>query len=127
MDWVVENWWLILIGLSIIIGIITAICSFFKLPTEDQVACIKGWLLQAVAEAERCLGSGTGQIKLSAVYSTFVKTFPWLAKIISFDLFSDLVDEALENLSDILQNSVTKENIEDYLHMTDNKDEKDTE
>ena len=35
MDWVVENWWLILIGLSIIICIITAICSFFKLPTEN--------------------------------------------------------------------------------------------
>ena len=66
-------------------------------------------------------------MKLSVVYSSFVKTFPWLAKIISFDFFADLVDEALENLSDILQNSVTKENIEDYLHMTDSKDEKDTE
>lgn len=83
--------------------------------------------MQAVAEAERCLGSKAGQMKLSVVYSSFLKTFPWLAKIISFDLFADLVDEALENLSDILQSRVTKENIEDYLHMTDNKDEKDTE
>ena len=66
-------------------------------------------------------------MKLSVVYSSFVKTFPWLAKIISFDLFADLVDEALENLSDILQSSVTKENIEEYLHMTDNKDEENTE
>lgn len=66
-------------------------------------------------------------MKLSVVYSSFVKTFPWLAKIISFDLFADLVDEALENLSDILQSSVTKENIEDYLHMTDNKDKENTE
>ena len=83
--------------------------------------------MQAVAEAERCLGSETGQMKLSVVYSTFVKTFPWLAKIISFDLFSDLVDEALENLSEILQGDVTKENVEKYLHMTDNKDEENTE
>ena len=66
-------------------------------------------------------------MKLSVVYSSFVKTFPWLAKIISFDLFADLVDEALENLSEILQGDVTKENIEDYLHMTDNKDEENTE
>ena len=66
-------------------------------------------------------------MKLSAVYSSFVKTFPWLAKIISFDLFADLVDEALENLSEILQGDVTKENIEDYLHMTDNKNEENTE
>ena len=66
-------------------------------------------------------------MKLSVVYSTFVKTFPWLAKIISFDLFADLVDEALENLSEILQGDVTKENVEKYLHMTDNKDEKNTE
>ena len=83
--------------------------------------------MQAVAEAERCLGSETGQMKLSVVYSAFVKTFPWLAKIISFDLFSDLVDEALENLSEILQGDVTKENVEKYLHMTDNKDEENTE
>lgn len=83
--------------------------------------------MQAVAEAERCLGSETGQMKLSVVYSTFVKTFPWLAKIISFDLFADLVDEALENLSEILQGDVTKENVEKYLHMTDNKDEDNTE
>lgn len=66
-------------------------------------------------------------MKLSVVYSTFVKTFPWLAKIISFDLFADLVDEALENLSEILQGDVTKENVEKYLHMTDNKDEENTE
>ena len=66
-------------------------------------------------------------MKLSVVYSSFVKTFPWLAKIISFDLFADLVDEALENLSDILQSGVTKENIEEYLHMTDNKDKENTE
>ena len=66
-------------------------------------------------------------MKLSVVYSSFVKTFPWLAKIISFDLFADLVDEALENLSEILQGDVTKENIEDYLHMTDNKVEENTE
>ena len=83
--------------------------------------------MQAVAEAERCLGSKTGEMKLSVVYSTFVKTFPWLAKIISFDLFADLVDEALENLSEILQGDVTKENVEKYLHMTDNKDEDNTE
>ena len=66
-------------------------------------------------------------MKLSVVYSTFVKTFPWLAKIISFDLFADLVDEALENLSEILQGDVTKENVEKYLHMTDNKDKENTE
>ena len=66
-------------------------------------------------------------MKLSVVYSTFVKTFPWLAKIISFDSFADLVDEALENLSEILQGDVTKENVEKYLHMTDNKDEDNTE
>ena len=57
-------------------------------------------------------------MKLSAVYSSFVKTFPWLAKIISFDLFADLVDEALENLSEILQGDVTKENI-DFLKECD--------
>ena len=116
MDWIVENWWLILIGLSIIIGIITAICSFFKLPTEDQVACIKGWLLQAVAEAEKLYGSGTGVLKLRYVYDLFLSRFKELEYFISFDEFSKMVDDSLIGFKDLLEKN---EKINNYVEKSD--------
>ena len=69
---------------------------------------------------------------LLAFFSGFAFVFPVLFILLTeedfvFDLFADLVDEALENLSEILQGDVTKENVEKYLHMTDNKDEDNTE
>lgn len=56
----------------------------------------KEWLKWAVCVAEEELGSGTGQLKLRKVYSMFVDTFPALASILPFNIFSKWVDLALE-------------------------------
>ena len=72
------------------------------LPTEAQLAKVKEWLLWAVTEAEKDLGGGTGKLKLRQVYDLFVTRFPWLAKLVSFELFSDMVDEALEQMREML-------------------------
>lgn len=65
---------------------------------------VKNWLVWAVGEAERQFGGGTGQLKLRTVYKEFVKWFPKLSLIISFERFSFLVDEALETLAVMLKN-----------------------
>ena len=57
------------------------------MPTNEQLKKVKEWLLWAVAEAEKELGSGTGQLKLRYVYDMFIVKFPSLAKIISFETF----------------------------------------
>ena len=54
--------------------------------------------VRAVAE----LGCGTGKLKLRQVYDLFVTRFPWLAKTVSFELFSSLVDDALDEMRDML-------------------------
>ena len=50
---------------------------------------------EATDAAKKELGSGTGQLKLRYVYDMFVSKFPYLVKFISFEYFSDLVDNVL--------------------------------
>lgn len=66
---------------------------------------IKQWLLQAVVQAEKELGSGTGKVKLSAVYDMFIARFPIVSKFISFNTFSSFVDDVLETMREILESN----------------------
>lgn len=87
----------VLLFAMIIIALIVAVKVF----GEQKV---KNWLVWAVGEAEKQFGGGTGQLKLRSVYNEFVKMFPKLSLIITFNRFSYLVDEALEVLSEMLMN-----------------------
>ena len=98
---------IVCIGLAIAIGYALILTwQFFKRPREEQLAQVREWLLWAVTEAERLLGSGTGQLKLRFVYDQFVERFPWLARLISFEKFSDMVDEVLVGMRDMIQSNV---------------------
>lgn len=102
MNFIVEYWYIFVavIVCGFVAGI--AVYNFYKLPTTEQLVKVREWLLWAVTTAEINLGSGTGQLKLRQVYDLFVVRFPWLAKIISFSLFSDLVDDALVEMREML-------------------------
>ena len=80
MKFIVENWYIILACVAFVAVAIVLIYHFFKLPRASQIAKIKEWLLYAVTEAEKELGSGTGQLKLRYVYDMFVAKFPYLVK-----------------------------------------------
>jgi hypothetical protein len=67
---------------------------------------IEVWLLQAVIQAEKQLGSGTGKVKLSFVYDMFLTRFPVVSKLISFNTFSSLVDEVLVTMRELLEKNV---------------------
>ena len=105
MDFFIENWFVIIAILAIVVGIIVSVIKFVKSGKASQIANLKEWLLYATTEAEKALGSGTGKLKLRTVYDMFLAKFPWLAKVISFDMFSGLVDEALEDMNDLLTNN----------------------
>lgn len=79
----------------IIVALVTLVINFINLSKADKIKNVKEWLKWAVIEAEKALGSGTGQIKLRMVYDMAIKQFPWLVQLISFDTFSAWVDEAL--------------------------------
>lgn len=103
MDFLIENWYILLAGVAVLFAALVAIKHYWDLPTANQIAAIKEWLLWAVTQAEADLGSGTGQLKLRYVYDMFVTQFPWAAKVISFELFAKMVDEALEKMREMLK------------------------
>lgn len=105
MNWLTEYWWLIVVIIAAVAVGGTAVYSFIKLPSSKQIEAVKEWLLYWVLQAEASLGGGTGKIKLSMVYDAFVQRFPWLAKMVSFETFSLMVDEVLEKMRDMLQSN----------------------
>lgn len=93
-----------LIILAVLVGIMGY--NFGKQDKETKIANIKQWLKLAVVEAEKALGSGTGQLKLRYVYDLAVKQFPWIVTLVTFEIFSGWVDEALDWMREQLkQNS----------------------
>lgn len=103
-DFIINYWSHILIGALFVAGIVSFIVN--------QRKNIKEWLLYAVIEAEKELGSKTGKIKLRQVFDWFVNTFPVMSKCISFNAFSSLVDMALMEMEKIL---ATNQSIKNYV------------
>ena len=99
---------LIIIFFSAIVGMV--LFNFFKLSKAQQQEKIKEWLLFAVVEAEKHLGGGTGKIKLRYVYDMFVSKFKYMSIIITFEQFSILVDEALEEMKNITKSNASVSN-----------------
>ena len=112
MNFIIENWYIIIGILAVLIVGGLFVYKFLGLPTKEQIGKIKEWLLYAVIEAEKELGSGTGEIKLRSVYSVFIVRFPLVAKLISFETFSLWVDEALHVMRNMLDEN---DNVLDYV------------
>lgn len=97
------DYWPLIVAFFAIAGMaVIYVWRYAGLPTADQLDKVREWLLWAVTQAEMELGGGTGQLKLRAVYDMFVQRFPSMARLISFNTFSDLVDDALDNMREML-------------------------
>lgn len=103
MNWLIDNWFVIVCALCVGAVVALAVQRFIKLPTSEQIETIRAWLLQAVIFAEQEYGAGTGKLKLSSVYAAFCVALPWLAKLISFNKFSEMVDDALVEMRKLLE------------------------
>ena len=106
MEFLVNHWYLIVALVAVIVVVIALVVKFFNLPTEAQLSKVKEWLVYACMEAEKALGEKTGKLKLRMVYDMFLTKFPWLAKVITFEKFSNMVDEALEKFKKMLESNV---------------------
>lgn len=105
MQFFVENWYVAIALLALLTTIVIFAVRFFKKPTAEQLATVKEWLLYATTLAEKELGGGTGKLKLRYVYDMFVQKFPWVAKVLPFELFSEMVDESLDSMNDLLSSN----------------------
>lgn len=111
MNWLVDNWFIVLAFTGIVAMAITYIIKIVDSPTDVQIDNIKEWLKWAVVQAEKDLGSGTGQLKLRMVYNLAVEKFPFIIRIIAFETFSHWVDDALEWMNKQLESNVNMQNI----------------
>ena len=112
MNWIINNWSLLILIAAVVIFIWHYCKRFADLPSEKQIEKIKEWLLFAVIEAEKEFGSGTGMLKLRFVYDRFVERFPSLVSVVPFEIFSKWVDEVLMEMKHLLD---TNKDIEAYV------------
>ena len=101
---------LIIKNMGLIIGTIILIAlagltikEFVELGKEKQLEKVKEWLLYACIMAEKKLGGGTGKVKLRYVYDLFVEKFSFLKLLVTFEQFSEMVDEALVKMREMLE------------------------
>lgn len=113
MEWLIENWYILIAAAAGLAVVVAGVIAFFKLPPALQKKNILNWLLGAVTLAEAKFGSGTGQLKLREVYDKFIQRFPLVSKLISFETFSDLVDSTLETMRASLE---TNESLAAYVN-----------
>ena len=105
MDWIINNWYVIVGAIVSILAIVIVIKNYLDLPNSTKLSKLREWLLYAVLKAEKELGGGTGQIKLRYVYDMFISKFKFLSIFINFDIFSKLVDEALVRMAELLKDN----------------------
>lgn len=104
---------IIVVIIIVAIALIATIIAFVKLPKDKKIANLKEWLKYAVTEAEKALGSGTGQLKLRLVYDMAIKQFSWISSLIPFETFSGWVDEALDWMrAQLTENKAAQEYVE---------------
>lgn len=108
-----ENIWIVIGAISLVSVVGLGAYNFFKLSKEGRIEKIKEWLLLAVVEAEKYFGEGTGKLKLRYVYDMFIEKFKIMALIISFEQFSLMVDEVLDQMREMIEsNQKVKEYVE---------------
>lgn len=109
MEFLVEYWYIIIAFMCVggIFGVY--VYKVFQMPTDEQMQKVREWCLYAVLSAEREFKSGTGKLKLRYTYDMFLSKFSWLATVISFETFSELIDSALLEMRSMLSNPAIQE------------------
>ena len=107
----VENWYLIATAICAAILCVMKIVEFVGYPTEKKKEEIRARLLEYVTQAEIELGSGTGQLKLAQAYDYFCKAFPYTKKWFTLEQFSDLVDEVLPTMREVLDKVYSEDTV----------------
>lgn len=108
MKFIIDNWF-VLVVMTASAGYL--IYTIVKMPSAKHLEKVTEWLLYAVTRAEKELGGGTGQIKLRYVYDLFVSRFTWIAKVITFNMFSGMVDEALDKMKEMLDKNTAMQKL----------------
>lgn len=113
IEYIVNNFPLVIATIAVLLVAIVSVMNFFQKPTKEQLDSVREWILLIVIESEKKFGSKTGKIKLRYAYDQFVTKFPYIAKFVTFETFSQYIDQALEEMKKLLEtNSYVKAYVE---------------
>lgn len=102
MNFIIDNWYFIVLAIAVLVVSGIAIYTFINYPTDEKLKKVREWLLVIVQQAEKEFGTKTGKMKLAWCYDLFISKFPAIAKVISFESFSLIVDDALNEFEKLL-------------------------
>lgn len=101
-----QNWFLLVVIISVIVIAVRATKKFSELPSEEQMKKVLEWLFYAVVKAEKKFEiEKLGRIKLRYVYDLFLDKFPSIAPVVSFEQFSKWVDIALDEMKKAIESN----------------------
>lgn len=101
----------------IVLVLIGGVIATFK----GEEHSLKNWLLYACSLAEKELGGKTGQLKLKYVWNLACAQFKFLTTFLSFDKFSEMVDNCLVDLRHLIE---TNNKIAKYIGSENNNNVK---
>ena len=86
MNWLIDNWFVLLAiaALGAMVG--AFIWRFWSMPTQEQTAKVKEWLLWAVTGAEKELGGGgfTGAWMFQSAFTDAAKVNDWAREAVAW-------------------------------------------
>ena len=103
IKFVIDNGVLIIAAIAVIVVATVKITNFIHRNRDEQIKRVKACLLNWVVYAERELGGGTGEAKLSAVYGMFAANFPVFKLMLPYSEFKRLVDDSLKQMNQLLE------------------------
>nr|DAU76885.1 MAG TPA: holin [Caudoviricetes sp.] len=123
LKWIIENWQVIVAAAAACILAYSQIKKFMKLSDEQKkekaLELIRGAALSLMANAEAIFKGETGEIKKSECYHQICAEFPWIAELVSFEQFSQIIDDTMDKFNEYMDNPVAKANITGVLDLED--------
>ncbi len=103
LNWLIENWFLIVIFLCFFGKSIINTINFLLMEPNKRLLFIRENILNLVLKAEEQLGSKTGELKLKLVINSFYKKYPIAKLIISETKLIEVIEESVTEMKNTLK------------------------
>lgn len=102
--WLFDNWFLIVVFLCVLFTFISHLNQVLLLSPKQRQELIRNTILDLVLEAEKQLGSKTGEAKLQLVINNFYKKYPIAKLAIKEDSLITFIEESVQKMKETLEN-----------------------
>jgi len=103
INWIVTNWYVIVLVVAVIVYAFYEFRWFYKLPNSEKVKRIKACLLNWVTIAAKKYDDGEFDLLISEVYNDFCVRFPVMKSIIPVTIIKEWIKEAFDELEKVLK------------------------